>query len=88
MTRAQELLTVYESVLHRIIRFIRGHRETQQTCGHGYRKVGSRCKKMSTQELAHMRKGHRKAARKNRIHQTAIQRRRLRSLLRRSASGY
>lgn len=88
MTRAEELLSLYEATVHRVISFLRGHREVRKTCGHGYRKVGNQCHHMTPMERVHMRKGHKRAWKKNRVHQGRIERRRLRSLMRRVASGY
>ena len=88
MTRAEELLQLYEATVHRVISFLKGHRVVRKTCAPGYRKVGTHCKKMSSVERYHIRKGHRYAARKNRSHMSRIQRRRARSITRRISSGY
>jgi hypothetical protein len=88
MTRAQNLLALQEATLHRVVSFVNGRRTRRKTCAPGYRKVGSRCRKMSSLEQARIRKGHKRAARKNHIRQGTIQRKRLRSLFRRIASGY
>lgn len=88
-TRSQRILHyMNESVLHHVVTFIKGRRTTIEVCGDGYRKIGDSCKKMSPLEIQHLRKGHKKASHKNKLHQASIQRKRLHSLLRREASGY
>lgn len=88
MTRAEELLQLYEATLHRIISFRGGRRNVVKTCGPGYRKVGTSCKRMSTAQRYNISLGRKHAIRKNRSRQGVIQRKRLRSLSRRSASSY
>ena len=86
MTRAEELLALYEAIVHRIISYIQGHRATRRICDKGYRKVGDKCRRMTTKEMKNIKSGHKRAARKNKIHQGSIQRKRMRSLMRRFAS--
>ncbi len=88
MSRAEELLGLYEALLHRQTSFRQGRRVITKTCGPGYRKVGNSCKRQSSSQRLHMRMGRIQAARKNRAHAGSIQRKRQRSLLRRASSGY